>query len=93
MCFLFNQNSESSWQYLTKLINYEQTILLLTKEKYLFYSKLDLYFNELYFSDFALNFSFWISTVNRNCQIGATAAAWPEVFLCKNRKRRDFLNH
>ena len=34
------------------------TAFLLIKEKYLFYYKLDLYFNDFNFNDFALYFDF-----------------------------------
>ena len=40
----------------------KQTGLLLTKDKYLFYYKMDLYFNDLDLNDFILNFSVWIYT-------------------------------
>ena len=62
-------------------------------EKYLFYYKLDLYINDLYFKDFTVYFSFWISTVHQSLKIGATAAAWPQAFPCKKCKHTHFLNH
>ena len=40
--------------------------MLLAKENYLFYYKLDLRFNDLNFIDFTLHFSFYISTVTQS---------------------------
>ena len=39
---------------MTKSTNCEQTSLSVRKEKYLFYYKMDLYSNDLYFNDFTL---------------------------------------
>ena len=58
-------------------INFKQTNMLLTNEEYFFYLKLDLYFNDLHLHDFSLNFSFWISTVNRSRKSGTITAIYP----------------
>ena len=77
---------------MAKPIIREQTSTLLTKEKYLFYYKLDLYFNHFYFDDLILYFDFWISTVNRFRKIGTTTATWPQICFFKNRRLTHFLN-
>ena len=77
---------------MVKAIKWEKAGLLLTKEKYFFYYKLDLYFNDFYFNDFTLYFKYWISTVKRSPKIVAARAAWPRIFLCKNCAWPDFLN-
>lgn len=67
-------------------INCNQASLLLTKEKHLFYYKLDLHFSGLYFNDFALCSSFCISTVNRSRKVAVTSAAWFDMLLSKHHK-------
>ena len=70
----------------------KQTGLLLTKDKYLFYYKMDLYFNDLDLNDFILNFSVWIYTFSLSHKMGATTVAWSQIFLYENCKHTDFLN-
>ena len=90
--YFFNERSRSSQQFTTKQINCKQASLLLTKGKSLFYYKLDLYFDGLGFTNFLLNFSFWICTVSCSRKIAATSAVWPQIFLCNIRKDKHFLS-
>ena len=46
-----------------------------------FYDKLDFNSNDLRFKYFKLYFSFWICTVKRSRKIGATTAAYPQIFF------------
>lgn len=55
----------------------------------MFYHKLGLYFNDLYFTLYS---GFRISTGSRSRKIGAITAAWLQSFLRKDCKRPHFLN-
>ena len=65
----FNESSRSSQHFIIKQINWKQTSLLLAKEEYLFYCKLDFYFDGRYFNDLTLSFSFWIYAVSSSRKI------------------------
>ena len=55
----------------TKQTDCKKTTLLLTKEKYLFYQKLDLYFYDWGFNDITLYFRFWTCIISCSRKIAS----------------------